>query len=360
MELSIGKVISELRKKSGITQEQLAEAVGVSVPAVSKWETGNSYPDITLLMPIARYLGVTVDDLFHYQSDISKEREEEIIRECTLSFENNGFETGFERCNDYLNEYPNNFRLKYEFAGLLPWYAAKSGADEEAIRKADERAAHLLQEATQSKDDKIRNTARYLLACTYIQMNQSKKAKEALDQLPQSGFDPDYLLPVIYLQQKEFLKAAKINQSNLLLSINKAVGALYGLAHIAVKEGRWEDALRFADVQRKLIEAVNLQEYMQSSNCVLYLQIYSGKKDIENTLTYLKKFLSVFPYDVNRLHLSDNFLFSLAEQKKPSVALNFTKDTVLRSLEKDKSYDFIRNDARFQRLLADFITDMPK
>ena len=74
MKLSIGKVISELRKKNSITQEQLANAVGISVPAVSKWETGNSYPDITLLMPIARYLGVTVDDLFHYQSEMSYTR----------------------------------------------------------------------------------------------------------------------------------------------------------------------------------------------------------------------------------------------------------------------------------------------
>ena len=43
MELSIGKVIFELRKKNGVTQEQLANAVGVSVPAVSKWETGVSH-----------------------------------------------------------------------------------------------------------------------------------------------------------------------------------------------------------------------------------------------------------------------------------------------------------------------------
>lgn len=360
MELSIGKVISELRKKSGITQEQLADAVGVSVPAVSKWETGNSYPDITLLMPIARYLGVTVDDLFHYQSEISKEKEEEIIRECTLSFEKDGFETGSSRCNDYLNEYPNNFRLKYELAGLLPWYAAKSGADEKTVRKANERAAHLLQEAAQSKDDKIRNTALYLLACAYIQMNQSKKAQEVLEQLPQSGFDQDYLLPAIYLQEKEFSKAAKINQNNLLLSINKAAGALAGLAQVAVEEERWEDAIRFADAQRNLIKAVDLQDYLLPSNCALYLQIYSQKKDAENTLSYLKQYLSVITYDVSRLHLSDNFFFSLEEQKKPSVAMNFTKDTVLRSLKKDKNFDFIQNDARFQRLLTGYSNDSPK
>ncbi|MFT8889204.1 MAG: helix-turn-helix transcriptional regulator [Ethanoligenens sp.] len=354
MELSIGKVIVALRKKNGVTQEQLANAVGVSVPAVSKWETGNSYPDITLLMPIARYLGVTVDNLLHYQSEISEEKEAEIIRICTQSFEESGFDTGLALCNDYLNEYPNNFRLKYQLAGLLPWYADKSGTSEENGKRARERAVGLLKDARESANNEIRNASLYLLACTYIQMDQSKQAQETLEQLPHCSFDPNYLLPTIYLKQKEFSKAMKLNQSNLLLSLNKAAGALTGLASIAVKGEKWEDALRFADAQRKLIETVDLQDYMLSTNCQLYLRIYSGKKDAENTLRYLQQYLSVFPYDVSKLHLSDNFFFSLADKKEASVALNFTKNTVLRALEESGEYDFLRGDARFQKLLNDF------
>ena len=52
--LKIGANIAALRKEKGFTQEQLAAMIGVSAPAVSKWETGNSYPDITLLCPLAR------------------------------------------------------------------------------------------------------------------------------------------------------------------------------------------------------------------------------------------------------------------------------------------------------------------
>lgn len=52
--MDIGKKIYELRKQNGMTREQLAKAVGVSTPAVSKWETGTSMPDILLLAPIAR------------------------------------------------------------------------------------------------------------------------------------------------------------------------------------------------------------------------------------------------------------------------------------------------------------------
>ena len=63
MELSIGRSIKALRKEKDLTQEQLAEILGVSFQAVSKWETGAAYPDIELLPGIARFFGVTTDDL---------------------------------------------------------------------------------------------------------------------------------------------------------------------------------------------------------------------------------------------------------------------------------------------------------
>lgn len=59
----IGKHIADLRKSKGITQEILAEAVGVTPQAVSKWESGGS-PDVDLLPPIANYFGVSIDRLF--------------------------------------------------------------------------------------------------------------------------------------------------------------------------------------------------------------------------------------------------------------------------------------------------------
>lgn len=62
----IGKKIRDLRKRNHITQEQLAEVLSVSYQAVSKWENDRSTPDIDLLPIIARYFGVTMDELFDY------------------------------------------------------------------------------------------------------------------------------------------------------------------------------------------------------------------------------------------------------------------------------------------------------
>jgi len=64
--MKIGEKIKELRKKRGVTQEQLAENLGVSFQAVSKWENNIAYPDIALVPALASFFEVTTDYLFDY------------------------------------------------------------------------------------------------------------------------------------------------------------------------------------------------------------------------------------------------------------------------------------------------------
>lgn len=59
--MPIGEVIRTYRKNKNMTQEEMAGRLGVTAPAVNKWENGNSYPDITLLAPIARLLNISLD-----------------------------------------------------------------------------------------------------------------------------------------------------------------------------------------------------------------------------------------------------------------------------------------------------------
>ena len=74
MELKIGNKIKSLRKKRQVTQEQLAEKIGVSFQAVSKWENNVALPDITLIPVLANYFGVSTDEILSYDS-FEKDRE---------------------------------------------------------------------------------------------------------------------------------------------------------------------------------------------------------------------------------------------------------------------------------------------
>ena len=67
--MELGKKIRQLRFKAGLTQEQLADKLGIGAQSVSKWENGLSMPDISALPLIAEIFGVTIDDLFDLTTD---------------------------------------------------------------------------------------------------------------------------------------------------------------------------------------------------------------------------------------------------------------------------------------------------
>ena len=67
MNISLSEKLKSLRKEKNVSQEKLAEYLGVSFQAVSKWENGNTYPDILLLPDIARFYGITIDELLQVE-----------------------------------------------------------------------------------------------------------------------------------------------------------------------------------------------------------------------------------------------------------------------------------------------------
>lgn len=89
------EILKALRLDKQLTQEQLAEILGVSPQAVSRWETAASYPDITLLPTIASYFETTVDELLGLRKTVKKQK---------MIF----FQFRWQENADTINEYLNN------------------------------------------------------------------------------------------------------------------------------------------------------------------------------------------------------------------------------------------------------------
>lgn len=116
--LEIGEVISKLRKEKGLTQEQLAGFVGISTPAVSKWESNVSYPDITMLPTLAKFFSVTIDELLNYNNILNKDEEEKVFIKCGEKIQVNA-EERLDLCLSYINKYDLNYDLKLRLAVLI-------------------------------------------------------------------------------------------------------------------------------------------------------------------------------------------------------------------------------------------------
>nr|WP_317407767.1 helix-turn-helix transcriptional regulator [Fournierella massiliensis] len=114
--MKIGAAIAARRKEKGLTQEQLAARLGVSAPAVSKWETDTSYPDITLLCPLARALGTSVDALLQFEETLS---DEEVVRRvndlltAAMNQMPDGWQAAEQQLEELLHQYPGCTALQY-------------------------------------------------------------------------------------------------------------------------------------------------------------------------------------------------------------------------------------------------------
>jgi len=175
--------IKKLRKKMNLTQEELAERLGVSFQAVSKWETGGALPDITLFPKLANFFDVTTDELLGVDLEKKRARINALLEEAgRLSNQGKRIER-FELICDLYREYPNDSAVLDAYVKAL-FYDPRS---EEGgwITNAKEIASlckRILKEETQN--EKRRCEAIDTLANVYYHNGEKGLAEEYIQLLP--------------------------------------------------------------------------------------------------------------------------------------------------------------------------------
>ena len=117
MRVNLGENIRKLRKQKSLTQENLAEALGVSVGAVSKWELGASTPDVQYIADIASFFETSVDVLFGYELQSNNlNKTLEALDQCRQSKDYEKAQFIIEKA---IQKYANNFMIIYKCGRLL-------------------------------------------------------------------------------------------------------------------------------------------------------------------------------------------------------------------------------------------------
>ena len=152
MQLNLGQKIRELRKRDGRTQEALAESLGVTSQAISRWEANGGYPDMEMIPAIANYFHVSIDELFGYSSD-REEKVKRILENADKILENQGFtfyqgsvsedmEKSIDMLRNAAEEFPNEPKILLKLAeSLHMWgynqHGAKGYCDDDGILNND-------------------------------------------------------------------------------------------------------------------------------------------------------------------------------------------------------------------------------
>ena len=116
MTIYLSENIKRLRREKNLTQETLAEFLGVTFQSVSNWERGESYPDITMLPEIASFFKVSIEELL----GVNKAEDEEAIKRLLEEHDNYTDDKLIKESIYYLKEkFPNDFRVQLRYMGYL-------------------------------------------------------------------------------------------------------------------------------------------------------------------------------------------------------------------------------------------------
>ncbi len=199
--MNLGNKIRELRRARNLTQEQLAASLNISAQAVSKWEMGASYPDMTMIPTIASLFKVSLDELFDFDvRNIDKE-----IEDIRLEY-NKYFWGDFEKAEqillDGLKLYPASIQLKTE---LFELYTYNVNRGDKLVNKALELGSHIIS-ISQDVFCTCRTKANMILIYKYLEREKGQDHYEEIEKIIET-------LPYMYpymLQDKMRLSAEYI------------------------------------------------------------------------------------------------------------------------------------------------------
>jgi transcriptional regulator with XRE-family HTH domain len=138
MQINLGMKIRELRKRDGRTQEELADALGVTCQAVSRWEANGGYPDLEIIPAIANYFNVTIDKLFGYIGE-REDKIKKILADADNMLDAYG---DMEQCVSMLRiavaEFPSNTQILLRLGHSLIQYGWKKHGARRHIKNGDE------------------------------------------------------------------------------------------------------------------------------------------------------------------------------------------------------------------------------
>lgn len=243
--MNIGNKIKELRKQRGMTQEQLANGIGISFQSVSKWENGIAFPDITLAPILASYFGVSMDELFDFNLKEVDASIESIANEA-YKFRESAPQKSRDILEEGLKKYPDNEVLLNNLLYVLNY-----------SKNPDETISIACSLIEKTKHADIKYDALRFLAYAYKVKGDLKSAKAAIDQIPEIYFTK--LTEMAYLLEgKAKFEAA---EKQKWISFENLIQMMEKLAEYYESEGMKAEAIHEREKALKLIAIIDDRAY---------------------------------------------------------------------------------------------------
>ena len=314
--MRIGEQIKNYRKTEGLTQEQVANYLGVSTPAVNKWEKGNTYPDISLLPALARLLKIDMNELFSFREELTEKEIGQFVNELSeVSLDS--FTEAFEMASRKIQEYPHCDLLIYTIATVL------NGSLTLSDLNGEERMEY--------------NTA----------------IIEWLERTADTVIDATIMKTSVLAHQEGTDTAALFLEGKLLQAVVNIQSYLYKLIEMEEETGNHDKAERIAEITDHMISLFGLWNY---GNTVPYLLIAGYRKDVEKCVQLIKQLLSESqkPWNMTQSPLYYRYEDTAQGKAFSGVGKNFVRE-LYSEIENKKEYEFLRGNKELELIFEEHL-----
>ena len=261
--MQIGEVIRKYRKSADMTQEEMANRLGVTAPAVNKWENGNSYPDITLLAPIARLLGISTDELLSYHEELSSEEIQALVRTADNKFQTENYEDVFHWIKKELEKYPNCDQLIWQMAVMLD--ANRLMKDLPDSGNYADYICSCYTHVLGSTDETLRCHAADSLFGFHMRKEEYETAGKYLQYFSVQNPERKRKQAEIYQKTGRIQEAYKTYEELLFAEYQVVNGILTGMYMLALQENNSSKAHLLIDKQSGLARLFEMGKYYEAS-----------------------------------------------------------------------------------------------
>lgn len=359
-ELNIGKIIVAKRREKGLTQEDLASYIGVSKASVSKWETGQSYPDITLLPQLSAYFNISIDDLMGYSPQLTAADIKALYHRLADDFAARPMAEVLAECETIIKKYYSCFPLLLQMAVLLVNHHMLA-ADPESAKTILDQAVTLCQRIRAESDDRnlIRDAISIEGTC-YLMLNQPAQVMKLLGEDVRPFPTDTEMLAQAYQMAGNPDKARQVLQissyQHLLFLVSTAA------AYLMLNANDLDQVEKILTRTLGVAKLYDLDALHPNTMAQVYhaaAQVYAIHQDADTTLSYLADYTKVcisdfFPY---ALH-GDNYFDAIQPWFEtfdlgvgPPRSEEVIKQSMVDGLVANPLFDFLKADHRFQDLV---------
>lgn len=359
-EIHIARTIINKRREQGITQDDLAGHMGVSKASVSKWETGQSYPDITLLPQLAAFFNISLDELMDYEPQMSKADIRSLYLRLSADFADQPFNDVLGHCRRIAKKYFSCFPLLFQIGALLVNNSMEAGAMEQTMAVIGEAKELFLRVRKESGDAELCRLALNMEAVCALTQG---KADEVIALLAETGskiISSESLLASAYQMLGKSKEAKSVLQVGIYQHMLSLFGALTDyLPLCADAPEQFEETYRRALAVAGAFDLRHLHPAALARFDLLAAQGYTLLGDTRRALEILEEYARLVTGDIYPLQLRGDAYFHLLDAWIDALDLGAAlprdektiRQSMVDGIVKNPAFAPLAKEPRFERIV---------